>query len=605
MSVRSRSKGRTLAERLGSRSPLGRVRAAMKIAVCVKEVPGAARRSADRSRRRSGSTAPARARSTRSTRTRSRRRCAARRPPATARSCSSRSGPERALDALRKALAMGADRAVLVTDDARRGLRSRRDEPRARGRARARGAPTSSCSASRRATPTAPCSGPRSPTGCGCRSISQVAELDASRTARCAAKRQTEFGYDVIEAPLPAVVAVSDAINEPRYPSLKGIMGAKKKPQETRLARRPRARRRRRRRGRLAHGGARARRPAAARRDAARSRTTARAAAEDRRVPRGEEAAVKTLVFLEHHDGELAEGLARRAREGGVARRRGRGGRASARACAGSRPRRGATARRRVYVADDAAARRRRCRSRASTCSRSSSATSGFDTVLFAQSVLAADVAAGARRAARRGLNWDLVDLVERGRRARRQAAGARRLASTSTSAGRREPRLALFRSGTFEPAETRRHARRSWTSHVAARGLLARGDDARAGARGAARARRSRTPTSSSPAAAGSAARRTSRSSRSSRRRSAAPSPRRARSSTPAGTRTRRRSARRARPSRRSSTSPAASRARSSTRSACRARARSSRSTRIRTRRSSSSPTSASSATCTRSSRS
>jgi electron transfer flavoprotein beta subunit len=37
----------------------------------------------------------------------------------------------------------------------------------------------------------------------------------------------------VIEAPLPAVVAVSDAINEPRYPSLKGIMGAKKKPQDT------------------------------------------------------------------------------------------------------------------------------------------------------------------------------------------------------------------------------------------------------------------------------------------------------------------------------------------------------------------------------------
>jgi electron transfer flavoprotein beta subunit len=47
------------------------------------------------------------------------------------------------------------------------------------------------------------------------------------------AKRQTEFGYDVIEAPTPAVVAVSDAINEPRFPSLKGIMGAKSKPQET------------------------------------------------------------------------------------------------------------------------------------------------------------------------------------------------------------------------------------------------------------------------------------------------------------------------------------------------------------------------------------
>ena len=36
----------------------------------------------------------------------------------------------------------------------------------------------------------------------------------------------------MIEAPLPAVVAVSDAINEPRYASLKGIMGAKKKPQD-------------------------------------------------------------------------------------------------------------------------------------------------------------------------------------------------------------------------------------------------------------------------------------------------------------------------------------------------------------------------------------
>jgi len=62
--------------------------------------------------------------------------------------------------------------------------------------------------------------------------ISQVAELTTS-DGKVRGKRQTEFGYDVIEAPLPAVVAVSDAINEPRYPSLKGIMGAKKKPSET------------------------------------------------------------------------------------------------------------------------------------------------------------------------------------------------------------------------------------------------------------------------------------------------------------------------------------------------------------------------------------
>jgi electron transfer flavoprotein beta subunit len=62
--------------------------------------------------------------------------------------------------------------------------------------------------------------------------ISQVAEL-AVEPGAVVGRRQTEFGYERIRAPLPAVVAVSDAINEPRYPSLKGIMGAKSKPQET------------------------------------------------------------------------------------------------------------------------------------------------------------------------------------------------------------------------------------------------------------------------------------------------------------------------------------------------------------------------------------
>jgi len=62
--------------------------------------------------------------------------------------------------------------------------------------------------------------------------VSQVAELTRD-DGKLRGKRQTEYGYDVIEAPLPAVIAVSDAINEPRYPSLKGIMGAKKKPQDT------------------------------------------------------------------------------------------------------------------------------------------------------------------------------------------------------------------------------------------------------------------------------------------------------------------------------------------------------------------------------------
>jgi electron transfer flavoprotein beta subunit len=48
---------------------------------------------------------------------------------------------------------------------------------------------------------------------------------------RC--ERQAEYGYDTVLVPLPAVISVGDAINEPRYPSLKAIMGAKKKPLAT------------------------------------------------------------------------------------------------------------------------------------------------------------------------------------------------------------------------------------------------------------------------------------------------------------------------------------------------------------------------------------
>jgi electron transfer flavoprotein beta subunit len=46
-------------------------------------------------------------------------------------------------------------------------------------------------------------------------------------------ERQTDTGYDVVEASLPAVVSVVEKINEPRYPSFKGIMAAKKKPLTT------------------------------------------------------------------------------------------------------------------------------------------------------------------------------------------------------------------------------------------------------------------------------------------------------------------------------------------------------------------------------------
>ena len=140
-------------------------------------------------------------------------------------------GPAKAADALRKALAMGADRAVLVTDDAAAG-----SDLVATGRALAKALEREEADLVLFGQQSADSDGAvlwaavadrlRRPM------ISQVAELTLS-DGSVRGKRQTEFGYDVIEAPLPAVVAVSDAINEPRYPSLKGIMGAKKKPQET------------------------------------------------------------------------------------------------------------------------------------------------------------------------------------------------------------------------------------------------------------------------------------------------------------------------------------------------------------------------------------
>ena len=140
-------------------------------------------------------------------------------------------GPERALEAMRRALAMGADRVVLVSDEAVAG-----SDLVATSRVLA--------AALEKENPDLVLFGQQASDGDGAvlwaavadrlqrPLISQVAELEHT-DGKVRGKRQTEFGYDVIEAPVPAVIAVSDAINVPRYPALKGIMGAKKKPQET------------------------------------------------------------------------------------------------------------------------------------------------------------------------------------------------------------------------------------------------------------------------------------------------------------------------------------------------------------------------------------
>jgi electron transfer flavoprotein beta subunit len=134
-------------------------------------------------------------------------------------------------ETMRKALAMGADRLVLVSDEAAAGSdlvatskvlakAIERESPDlvllGQQAGDSDGAVLWAALADRLRLPL----------------VSQAATLDVGG-GNVRSKRQTEYGYDVLEAPLPALVAVSDAINEPRYPSLKGIMGAKKKPQET------------------------------------------------------------------------------------------------------------------------------------------------------------------------------------------------------------------------------------------------------------------------------------------------------------------------------------------------------------------------------------
>jgi len=140
-------------------------------------------------------------------------------------------GPETALRTLGKALSLGADRAVLISDDALAGAdiwltakvlaaaleREHYDLVLLGQQASDSESYVMAASIADRL---------RRPL------VTQVAQLTLEGML-IRAKRQTESGYDVIEAPLPAVVSVADSINEPRYPSLKAIMGAKKKPQET------------------------------------------------------------------------------------------------------------------------------------------------------------------------------------------------------------------------------------------------------------------------------------------------------------------------------------------------------------------------------------
>jgi electron transfer flavoprotein beta subunit len=143
-------------------------------------------------------------------------------------------GPASAERALRKAISLGADRAVQLTDDALAG-----SDVNGTGYALAQALAAEQ--------PDLVLLGQQSDDGecytigavvadhLQMPSLTQVIKIDVEDgKLRC--ERQAEYGYDTVLVELPAVISVGDAINEPRYPSLKAIMGAKKRPLEAKAA---------------------------------------------------------------------------------------------------------------------------------------------------------------------------------------------------------------------------------------------------------------------------------------------------------------------------------------------------------------------------------
>jgi electron transfer flavoprotein beta subunit len=141
-------------------------------------------------------------------------------------------GPDQAGEAIRKALQMGADKGVHVVDDALHG-------------SCALGTSKVLAAALRTLNADLILAGAESTDGrvqvmphmlaerLGIAALTGARKLTVDGST-LTIERQTEEGYEVVTASTPAVVSVWDTINEPRYPSFKGIMAAKKKPVETR-----------------------------------------------------------------------------------------------------------------------------------------------------------------------------------------------------------------------------------------------------------------------------------------------------------------------------------------------------------------------------------
>lgn len=140
-------------------------------------------------------------------------------------------GPERAAETVRKALSMGADAGLHILDDALQGSDAIATATALAAALRDRGFDlivfgSESTDARMSVIPAMIAE----LLGVAQLTFAQKVAIEGSTAT---IERVTDYGYDTITASLPAVVSVVEKINEPRYPSFKGIMAAKKKPVET------------------------------------------------------------------------------------------------------------------------------------------------------------------------------------------------------------------------------------------------------------------------------------------------------------------------------------------------------------------------------------
>ena len=140
-------------------------------------------------------------------------------------------GPEKATESIRKALSMGADKAIHLLDDALAGTDALGTSHALAKVLETNGFDlviTGSESTDARTGMVAAMLAER--LGVPQLTLASKVEIDDGTVT---INRQTDDGYAVVTGSLPAVISVVEKINEPRYPSFKGIMAAKKKPVQT------------------------------------------------------------------------------------------------------------------------------------------------------------------------------------------------------------------------------------------------------------------------------------------------------------------------------------------------------------------------------------